>query len=179
MTNISRNIEQIKHELYQLDVMYGKAKAQVLMNATPVYVFDKENELFRAQYNEETKHLLEEISKQHCEAIKRLAKRYGIEIKDADDKEKKEAEQNNDNTFQVKTVEDAIKTMLCLMPIEHRQIACEYDCKANQQLYSQSGEATLMIDRGDGTIAENIFSFQMKETGVFKEKENDNESNND
>lgn len=179
MTNISRNIEEIKRELYQLDVMYGKLKAQVLMNATPVYVYEKENELFRAQYSEETKHLLEEISKQHCEAIKRLAERYGIEIKDANDKEKMEAEPIKEDKYIVTTIEEAIKTMLCLMPIEHRQIACEYDCKANQQLCSQSGEATLMIDRGDGTIAENIFSYKMKETGVFKEKGQQNESDND
>lgn len=166
------NIEEIKRELYQLDVMYGKAKAQVLMNATPVYVFNKENELFRAQYNEETKHLFEEISKQHCEAIKRLAERYEIEIKDADDKEKMEAE----HTFQVKTVEDAIEKMLRLMPIGQRQFYDWLDPKTNRHLLSQKGKATFMIDRGDGILAENIFSYEMKETGVFKEKERQNES---
>lgn len=182
------NLEQvkaIKEELYNIDILYGKLKAQVLMTAVPTYIFnhgvdDKLPPQFvRVEYDEKTKQLLELLSKQHCEAIKDLAKRYGIVIKDADDKEKMEAEPIKENKYIVNTIEEAIKTILYLMPPEQRQVDYVYDCKANQSLFSQSGEATLMIDRGDGIIAENIFSYKMKETGIFKEKGEQDESNTD
>ncbi|MBR3889370.1 hypothetical protein IKJ53_02530 [bacterium] len=89
MMYISRNIENIKQELYELDVMYGKAKAQVLMSSCPIYTIDN-NKIIRQEYSKDTQALLDVISKQHCEAIKALAERYGITINDADDKEKED-----------------------------------------------------------------------------------------
>lgn len=188
MLNLNQ-VEEIKKELYELDMLYGKLKAQVLMTAVPTYIYNHgiEDELpprfVRVEYDEKTKQLFELLSKQHCEAIKDIAKRYGIVIEDADDKEKMEAEPIKEGEkkteYLVTKIEEAVIATLCLMPIEQRQFNDWLDTKSNQHLLSQKGKATLMLDRGDGILAENIFSYEMKETGIFKEKGEQDESNTD
>lgn len=80
LTNLET--KQIVDGLSQIKQHYAKLRGDVIIKAVPKYVFDKELGLFKAEYDEYTKELLEEIDKQECEVIKELAKEHGIELKE-------------------------------------------------------------------------------------------------
>ena len=131
MINSSRNIENIKQELYELDVMYSKAKAQVLMSSCPIYTIDNDK-IIRQEYSKDTQALLDMISKQHCEAIKALAKRYGITIDDADDGETETKQVEQDTTL---SLEEIITMLLRTIPIENVEMSMFHDPRSQRELF--------------------------------------------
>ena len=78
LTNLKT--KQIVDGLNQIKQHYANLRRDVFFKAVPIYVFNKELDLFRPEYDEHTKALLEEINKQECEAIKELAKEHGIKL---------------------------------------------------------------------------------------------------
>ena len=72
--------KQIVSGLNRIKQHYVNLRKDVIILAVPKYVFNKELGLFKAEYDENTKALLEEINKQECEAIKEFAKEHGIEL---------------------------------------------------------------------------------------------------
>ena len=74
------NKVEIVNGLNRIKQHYANLRGDIIVKAVPKFVFDKGLGLFKAEYDEYTKALLEEINRQEREAIRELEKEYGIEL---------------------------------------------------------------------------------------------------
>lgn len=170
------NKEQIKlfkERMYQIDTMYSKAKAQILMNAMPIYIINEEEykpNITRIEYDENTKHLLDVLSKEHCDAIKSLAQSYGLVIESENNKIVIESENNKEVVEEVKeadppreaTLEEAIILMLGKVPIECVEFD-EHKSPTGKTLFSSKAKLKVTLVGNDGVAHKNVFEYSLEE----------------
>lgn len=173
-------VKEIEQRIISLDNIYSRARATVLMNATPIIIYapnvEEEKPIITHKLDEATQRLLDQLSKQHCDELKRLAEEYGIVLKDIEDQNQDVEQEDvphidtgNNQQDDIHKFENAVLDMICNTPFDLRETKEEGTIGSENYKLTISSKSTLWLEVLEGTFREVDFEYCLKETGKTKE----------